>query len=111
MRIALCAENKDLFSKMDSRFARADMFLIYDTDGDHSFEQVDNSLAKHASQGAGIQAVETLIRHNVDCIVTGECGPKALEALKSSGIKLFTTKQETAALALQEVLSKITSAV
>lgn len=87
---------------MDERFARADLFLIYDTETE-TFEEIDNASIQECTQGAGVRAAEFLIRRDVNAVVTGKCGPKALDALRSVDIPVHLTKQYTLDSALREL--------
>lgn len=87
MRIAVSSDGTHLDAKVDPRFGRAARFLIYDTDNE-SIEIIDNNLNLQASQGAGIQTAETIARKNVDIVISGNIGPKALRALQAAGIKV-----------------------
>ncbi len=103
MNIAFSAKKSGIFNKMDERFARAEIFLIYHTE-DHTFSQADNTSSQEAAQGASIKAVELLVRNEVDAVVTAKCGPKAEQALEAAGITVFITDQKTVTLALDDFL-------
>jgi len=103
MRIAFSAKKSGSELQMDERFARADWFLIYDTENE-AFEEIDNTSIKNAAQGAGIQAAELLIRKDVNVVVTGKCGPKALDALRSVDIPVHSTNKQRVYDALNELL-------
>ncbi len=105
MKIALSAKKHDLYNQLDEHFGRAELFFIYNTETER-YTEVSNKRASSAPQGAGIQTVELLIRNEVDTVVTGTVGPKAQKALEAAGITLYTTKQHTVAMALNELLSR-----
>ncbi len=94
----------DLDSQVDPRFGRARTFIVYDTEsGD--FEAVDNSQNLNAVQGAGIQAAETIVRRGVECVITGQCGPKAFRALQAAGIKIRLCSDVSVAKAVEQLKS------
>lgn len=99
MKIAFTTSGNDLNAPLDSRFGRAAMFLIYDSDAG-TFEAVDNRQGVNAAQGAGIQSAETVARLGAGTLVTGHCGPKAFRVLAAAGIKVFCTDAQTVAEAL-----------
>ena len=68
---------------------------------------VDNTPNLNATQGAGIQAAESLARLGVETLITGHCGPKAFRVLSAAGIKVFNTDAPTVAGALQSELDLI----
>jgi predicted Fe-Mo cluster-binding NifX family protein len=79
----------DLGSEVDPRFGRTSKFLLVDTDT-MSFEVIENTQGLHLPQGAGIQAAQTIIRHNPDAVLTGNCGPKAFKVLQAADVKVVT---------------------
>ncbi|MFC1883786.1 NifB/NifX family molybdenum-iron cluster-binding protein [Thermodesulfobacteriota bacterium] len=88
MKVAISSNGKDLESEIDPRFGRCAYFLIVNTDNLH-VEAFDNgSIAM--SGGAGIQAAEFVSSKGAEAVITGNCGPNAVKALKAAGIKLFT---------------------
>jgi len=89
VNIAVTSEGNDLDSKVDPRFGRTANFIIVDPDT-MAFEVVENSQNLNLPQGAGIQAGKTVVDHNVDVLLTGNCGPKAFKVLQSGGVKVFT---------------------
>ncbi len=80
------------------------MFLFVDTDTGET-ESVDNSSGANATQGAGIQAAETVSRLGAECLLTGHCGPKAFRTLKAAGIKVYTGAYGTIAEAIEQLKS------
>jgi predicted Fe-Mo cluster-binding NifX family protein len=89
MKIAITSQGNTLDSTVDPRFGRAKWFIIYDTEtGEHA--TVDNIQNINAAQGAGIQAAETISRHDAHCLITGHCGPNAYRTLSAAGIQVIT---------------------
>ncbi len=89
MKIAIPASNATPVAPVAARFARAPVFLIFDTDGE-TWAIVENTQVLNAVQGAGIQAAETLVRHQVNALLTAHCGPKAFRALQAAGVAVYT---------------------
>lgn len=88
MKVVVTAEDGQLTSKVDPRFGRAACFLVVDTETLASWV-VDNSQNLAASQGAGVQAAQTVVGQQVDAVVTGNCGPKAFRILTAAGVKVY----------------------
>ena len=86
-KIAVSCEGPSLDSYVDPRFGRAAGFLIVDPDT-LEFSYVDNGASQAMSQGAGIQAAETVSRSGAKVVLTGSVGPKAFQALFAAGIKI-----------------------
>ncbi len=103
MKIAFTTSGKDLGSAMEPRFGRATGFLIYDAD-QKNFVVISNANA-NAAQGAGIKAVETIAKAGAKALVTGECGPKAVNALKQTKIPAFSCKDKSVQEALDLFLA------
>ncbi|ADD68157.1 Dinitrogenase iron-molybdenum cofactor biosynthesis protein [Denitrovibrio acetiphilus DSM 12809] len=99
MRLAFSITGQDLDSDIDPRFGRAKRILIYDTQNEKSVV-MDNDDNVNAAQGAGISLAQKLCEKEVNAVITGNCGPKALDALTKAGIEVFSTKIQKASLAL-----------
>ncbi len=94
MRIAVTAREPSLSSIVDERFGRAACFVVVDADT-MAFEPLDNEQNVNAAQGAGIQAAALVADKNVDCVITGHCGPNAFRALAEAGIKVVVGAEGT----------------
>jgi len=101
MRIAFTARGEDLSAPFDSRFGRAQKFVVFD-DQTKEISVVDNRQGVEAARGAGIQAAEKLADQNVECLVTGHCGPNAFRVLSQAGIKVYYTEASTVGEALEK---------
>ena len=100
MKIAITASGETLESQVDPRFGRAAKFILFDTESGE-LQAVDNIQNLQAAQGAGIQAAESVYRLGAESVLTGNCGPKAFQALAAAGIKVFTGARGTVAEALE----------
>ena len=87
MKIAVSSSGKDLDSLIDPRFGRCAYFLLVETD-DMSFEVFDNqSIA--SGGGAGIQSAQFISSKGAKAVITGNCGPNAVQTLVAAGIEVF----------------------
>jgi predicted Fe-Mo cluster-binding NifX family protein len=59
-----------------------------------SFEVFNNESAVLGG-GAGIQAVQFLASQRVEAVITGNCGPNAVQTLSAAGIELFAGQAGT----------------
>ena len=100
MKIAFTTSGSDMAAPMDPRFGRAARFLICDT-GTGDFVTIENA-GVNAAQGAGLKAAETIVKAGATALVTGECGPKALNVLKQAGVNVFTAKAMSVFEALED---------
>ncbi|MBF0375960.1 MAG: NifB/NifX family molybdenum-iron cluster-binding protein [Desulfamplus sp.] len=89
MKVAVSSSGTNLESPLDPRFGRASYFLIIDTDT-LAFEVKVNDQNMNLPQGAGIQAGKIVANCGVDCLITGNCGPKAYNVLQSAGVRVVT---------------------
>jgi predicted Fe-Mo cluster-binding NifX family protein len=85
MKLMVSATGHNLDAEVDPRFGRAACFLLVDPKT-MEYEVVENTQNLEAAQGAGIQAAAHVARHNPEAVLTGHCGPKAFETLKSAGV-------------------------
>lgn len=99
MKIAFSTSGESLEAPLDSRFGRAPYFLIYDLDSGQA-RVVDNGASRASSQGAGIQAADSVVRAGAGAVVTAHCGPKAFQVLHAAGIKVFSCHAATVGEAL-----------
>ncbi|MGD9975401.1 MAG: NifB/NifX family molybdenum-iron cluster-binding protein [Desulfatirhabdiaceae bacterium] len=86
-KVAISCEEPGLDSQIDPRFGRAAGFCIVDPET-LEFSYIDNGSSQALSQGAGIQAAETVCRSGATVVLTGYVGPKAFQALSAAGIKI-----------------------
>jgi len=94
MTIAFSTSGTTLDDLLESRFGRTPRFLILHQDTGE-VEIVDNSSNQEASQGAGIQAAQSLVSKGVQVVITGHVGPKALQVLQAAGIQICETSPAT----------------
>ncbi|MGD9133264.1 MAG: NifB/NifX family molybdenum-iron cluster-binding protein [Desulfobacterales bacterium] len=87
MKIAVSATGQNLDSQLDPRFGRCAYYLVVDSD-DMNFEVYPNESATLGG-GAGIQAGQFLASKGVQAVITGNCGPNAVQTLSAAGIELF----------------------
>ena len=91
MKLAVSTVGQDLQARLDPRFGRCSYFLIIDPDT-MEFEACDNASAALGS-GAGVQAAQFVASKGASAVITGHCGPKAIEVLSAGGIKVFAGQE------------------
>ena len=101
MKIAIPVQEERVESKIGSVFGRAPFFAVYDPKDKSSVFKPNP--AKDAESGAGIQAFKVMVDLGVDAVITSEVGPKALDLLKSRGIRVVKPKRDT----LKETLANL----
>ena len=80
-------------------------FLIYDTDTER-WTALDNASNRDAAHGAGIAAAQAVVRAGVGVLITGQCGPKAMDVLAKASIRVIEGEEGTARSAVQRFLGK-----
>ena len=89
MLIAITAHGKDRYAKLDSRFGRADYFVLYDQKTG-TWSSLPNTQNINAAHGAGIQAGQNIAQIGATVLITGHIGPKALKVLKTAKIDMYS---------------------
>jgi len=89
VKIAVSVNQGTLDSDVDPRFGRARFFVIVDGTGE-LVEVIDNRGCDDLPHGAGVAAVESMVRHGVTAVLTGQVGPKAEQGLRAAGIAVHT---------------------
>lgn len=94
MKIAISAKSDNLKETVDTRFGRAQGFVIYDT-ATKTAKYHSNEQNLNAAQGAGIQTAQNVSTLNADAVISGHCGPKAFQVLQAADIKIYTVANGT----------------
>ncbi len=88
MKIAISSTGKDINSQVDPRFGRCAYFLIIQTD-DMSVDVFENEY-QSLGGGAGIQAANFICSKGITTVLTGNCGPNAMNVFSECGIEVVT---------------------
>jgi predicted Fe-Mo cluster-binding NifX family protein len=100
MKVAVSSNGENLDAQLDPRFGRCAYFLVVNPD-DMSYEAFNNESAAQGG-GAGIQAAQFLASLGVEAVITGNCGPNAVQTLSAARIELFGGQAGT----VREVVEK-----
>jgi predicted Fe-Mo cluster-binding NifX family protein len=90
MKIAISSKEKNLNGEVDNIFGRCPYFLVVEIEDKkiQGFEAIENTSAKQMG-GAGISAAQVVAEKDVDAIITGNIGPRALDVLGQFNIKIY----------------------
>jgi len=90
MKVVISSTGKGLDSQVNMRFGRCPYFIIAEIENKDimKVEAIENSMANQM-QGAGISAGKIIAEKNVNAIITGNIGPRALDVLKQFNIKVY----------------------
>lgn len=102
MQVAIPTTGDTLEAPIDSRLGRAHAFLIVDTKT-RDFTVITNSNARSAEHGAGLAVAETLAKAGVESVLVFQSGRKALQALSTAGIKVYTGASGSGADVLEQL--------
>lgn len=100
MIVVITAQGTEPSDSVDPRFGRAPYFVLFDTETE-KFESLDNSQQVGAPQGAGVQAAQNVVAAGAEVLLTGQCGPKAYQALSAAGVRIYAGTQGTVQEAVQ----------
>jgi predicted Fe-Mo cluster-binding NifX family protein len=100
MKIAVSSTGTALDSTIDARFGRCPYFLCVNP-ATLEFEAIANANAEPGG-GAGIQSAKLVAEKKVSVVLTGSCGPNALQVLEKAGIHVVTGVTGSVGLAVQE---------
>ncbi len=90
MKIAFTTKGTDWDAQMDSRFGRAEYFLIYDEEED-SLTSIDNTSVADIAHGAGPRSAQKLLELRPDVLITGNGpGGNAATVLQQAKVKVYT---------------------
>jgi predicted Fe-Mo cluster-binding NifX family protein len=93
MKIAISSSGQALAAQLDPRFGRCRYFLIVETDT-MSFEFFDNDNAALGG-GAGIQSAQFIAAKGAKALITGHCGPNAIQTLTAAGVQVHVGQAGT----------------
>ena len=94
MKVAVSSSGRDLDAQLDPRFGRCSYFLIIDTQ-DMSFEVFENENAALGG-GAGIQSAQFVASKGAKALITGNCGPNAMQTFSAAGIQVYVGQSGSA---------------
>lgn len=89
MKIIFTSTGKTWESEMDSRFGRAEYFVLYDEES-REMTVIDNGEIKNEAHGAGTATAQKMYELKPDVLITGNGpGTNATAALKNLKMKIF----------------------
>jgi predicted Fe-Mo cluster-binding NifX family protein len=91
MKIAISSTNKNIDSNTSDVFGRCPYFIIAEIeDGEiKKTETIENKNTDQTS-GAGISTAQLITEKNVNAVITGNVGPRALDVLKQFNIDVYS---------------------
>lgn len=100
MKIAITALGNALDDAVAARLGRCPCFLIVDPDT-MEFEVYPNPNI-HQGGGAGFQSARFMADRDVSAVLTGNCGPNAIQTFAAAGVNVITGVSGTVRQAVQQ---------
>jgi len=90
MKIAVSSTDKNIKSNVSDVFGRCPYFIIAEIK-DQKIEKTEAIENKNINQmsGAGISAAQLMAEKDVNTVITGNVGPRALDVLKQFNIEIY----------------------
>ena len=90
MKIAVSSTNKNIESNVSDLFGRCPYFILAEIEHQKikKTEAIKNESTDQMS-GAGISAAKLIAEKNVDVVITGNMGPRALDVLKQFSVEIY----------------------
>lgn len=105
MKVAVSATGPSLDSSIDPRFGRCPYFVLADIHESNTRVASVRNANESLGGGAGIRSAQLLVDNGASVVLTGECGPKAAQALGAAGIEVIVGCSGTVAQVLQQFRS------
>jgi predicted Fe-Mo cluster-binding NifX family protein len=99
VKFCIPARGEDLDAAVDTRFGRAERFVVIDTDTGE-VRSFPNAGAA-SGHGAGVQAARSVAASGAEAVLAPACGPKAFEVLQAAGIAVYSGAAGTLREALE----------
>jgi predicted Fe-Mo cluster-binding NifX family protein len=100
MKLAVSSTGTGLDAQMDPRFGRCAFFVIVDAESLEAESLANES--QGLGGGAGIQAAQSVAAQGVKAVITGNCGPNAVDTLSAAGVALYTGQSGTVRQAVEK---------
>jgi len=88
MKICVTSQGEGLQSRFEERFGRAPFFTF--VDDEDGLESLANPYTD-GSGGVGPRAAQLVMDHGAKVLITGRLGDNAANALRSGGMKVYTS--------------------
>lgn len=85
-------ENSGMGSEIDTRFGRANYFMVYDMTDDKIISVEDNKY-KSEGHGVGIKTAGTAVEKGCALVIGAQPGPKAEQIFKEGKIEMFVVTE------------------
>lgn len=101
---AISSTGKTEKSTLDLRFGKCKFIFIYEAET-NTYSQFENPFKEGSN--SGINLVNYLSEKGISTVITGEVGPKTMDALEQKKIQLVLLDEER--IKIEEIIDKIRS--
>ncbi len=102
MKVLVSAHEGNINGKFSERFARAEYFIVYDTETkEHT---IINNEYRNEQSGVGVKVAQFIADEGIEAAISGHFGPKVYDSFKNFGVKMFTFKGNTVQDAINDFL-------
>lgn len=101
--IAVSTSRKSIEAQVEGLFGRSRFFILVDPDT-MEWEALDNMKNLSSQNMIGVATARTLLRQNVQTVITGKCGSKAYEELKTAGVQVILNAKGKVRQALEKFI-------
>lgn len=92
MKIAISSDEKKINGNIAENFGRCTYFLFVEiAKGEIKELEVVENKSQNQASGVGIAVAQMIAEKNVNAIIAGAVGPRALEVLKQFNIQVYQT--------------------
>jgi len=91
MKIAVSSTNKNIESDISDVFGRCPYFIIAEIkDGKIEKTEAVKNESIDQNSGAGVSTAQLMAEKNVNVVITGNVGPRALDVLNQFNIEIYS---------------------
>jgi predicted Fe-Mo cluster-binding NifX family protein len=91
LKIAISSTGKNIEDNVSDVFGRCPYFVIAEIEnGEIKRTEIIENKSTGQMSGAGISAAQLMAGKNVNAVITGNVGPRALDALEQFDIKVYS---------------------
>lgn len=93
MKVAISSTGQDLAGNVSEVFARCPYFIVAEIE-DHKIKKTEvvKNEGEHQIGMAGVSTAQLMAEKNIEAVITGNVGPRALDVLNQFNIAIYLSK-------------------
>src|SRR3989338_1821156 len=94
MKVAISSTDKNIESNVSEVFGRCPYFIIAEINKEGKIEKTEVIKNESADQagGVGLAAAQLMAEKDIEAVITGNAGPRALDVLRQFNISVYSGK-------------------